>query len=454
VEIDKKDYRLRVLRDDGRVLMEEASPVKQTGGLIEAERIAPADEKFFGLGARTGRQADARGLIVESATPFLISTKGYGLHHTASGRYFFDVAATTADRCHIALLGGRRFEYYFYYGPRPKDVYEEHMGVVPPQGYARFSLLSRLELPRRAHLLPDGETPSWTSLEGAVRSLTHVSLSGILNPAFDAGSYATASELLYRRALQFASVVPLVLDSHIGALDESRQAVLDAAAASRARFVPFLLPYVEETNSRGYPMIHPLAMQFPSDTQGADLTDEFMVGDEILVAPIYTEDGRRSVYLPMGRWTELSSNKEYDGRQTLMIQAAPDVLPLFLKNGSIVPVAGPRREDPLVAHYLPRLGAEFFLYEPEVADYTQLHAAPVLDLMRLEVNAKVERSYEWVVHHTAKPSSVTTNGQRSGEVPEGRLLRAGAWFYDAPRKNLHIVVAVPAGQTAITNLTF
>ena len=193
--------------------------------------------------------------------------------------------------------------------------------------------------------------------------------------------------------------------------------------AWRQRLTPFLLPYVEETNSSGYPIIHPLFMQFPKDEQGRDLTDEFFVGDEILAAPIYTEAGRRSVYLPMGRWTGLSTNKEYAGK-------------------------------PMIVHYLPKLAAEFFLYEPEVDAYTQLHAAPVLDLMRLEVNAKVSRSYEWIVHHMPSPRGITTREIEHTQVKERRLLRPGAWYYDAAQQNIHICVEVQAGQTAITHLTF
>jgi alpha-glucosidase (family GH31 glycosyl hydrolase) len=454
MEIDKQGLQLRVLKIGGDQLMAETGPMVQSALGIEVERAAAADEKFYGLGARTDRLADARGLIVESPRPFLISSKGYGLHHSAPGSYLFDIARTKPDRYRITLRASQRFEYYFYYGPAPRAIYDEHLKVVPPSGYARFELLRKTELPSRATLLPASEIPSWTSLEGAIRSLVHASLSGIFNPAFDVGSYAAGSATLYRRALQFASVVPLVCNSYTAELDGAKGNDQKTVMAWRQRLTPFLLPYVEETSNSGYPIIHPLALQFPKDEQGRDLTDEFFVGDEILAAPIYTEAGRRSVYLPMGRWTNLSTNKEYAGRQTIQIETGPEEMPLFLKSGSIVPIAGQEAADPMIVHYLPKLAAEFFLYEPEVEAYTQLHAAPVLDLMRLEVNAKVSRSYEWIVHHTPSPRGVTTREIEHTQVKERRLLRPGAWYYDAARQNIHICVEVQAGQTAITHLTF
>jgi alpha-glucosidase (family GH31 glycosyl hydrolase) len=454
MEIDKPGLQLRVLKVNGELLMAETGPIVRSESGIEVERAAAADEKFYGLGARTDKLADARGLVVDSPRPFLISSKGYGLHHSAPGGYSFDMAHSKPDRYRITLRASQRFEYYFYYGPAPKAIYDEHLEVVPPLGYPRFELIRKAKLPSRAMLLPAAESPSWTSLEGAIRSLVHASLSGVFSPAFDVGSYATGPAALYRRALQFGAIVPLVCDSYTGTLDSAKAADQKAAMAWRQRLVPFLLPYVEETDTRGYPIIHPLVMQFPNDEQGRNLTDEFLVGDEILAAPIYNADGRRSVYLPMGRWTDLVTNKEYAGRQTIQVDAGPDEIPLFVKNGSIVPIAAQEAAEPMVVHYLPKLGAEFFLYEPELQEYTQLHAAPVLDLMRLEVNAKVGRSYEWIVHHTPRPSKVATREIENTQVKERRLLRPGAWYYDAERQNIHVCVDVPAGQTAITNLTF
>ena len=98
MEIDKQGLQLRVLKIGGDLLMAETAPMVQSALGIEVERAAAADEKFYGLGARTDRLADARGLIVDSPRPFLISSKGYGLHHSAPGSYLFDIARTKPDR--------------------------------------------------------------------------------------------------------------------------------------------------------------------------------------------------------------------------------------------------------------------------------------------------------------------------------------------------------------------
>jgi hypothetical protein len=454
VEIDKSDGRLRVLDSKGKDLMVEAAPASQSGQVITVERVAAPGERFYGLGARTDARADARGQIVESSTPFLISSQGYGLHHVSAGSYVFDLGRSVPDRYRITLSAGRKFEYCFYYGLEIKAIFDEHLRVVTPRGYSRFGLLSRAALPRTATPLPAASPATWGTLEGAVHSLVHASLSGMLNPAFDVAPYRAGPPALFRRAMHLASIVPLVFDSLGAPLEEERRRIQESALAWRERMVPFFRAYVEETTDRGYPLIHPLQMQYPNDAEASNIADEFMIGDEILFAPVYTEGNRRSVYLPMGRWTELATNKEYPGRQRIEVEVKPDEMALFLKNGSIVPLDSSDGADPMVLHYMPKLAGEFFLFEPELAEYTQLHAAPALDLMRLEIESKVARTYEWIIHHTAPAREVKTGATTYRRVKDGNELRPGTWYYDRELQNMHIRVRVGARETGLTHVAF
>ncbi len=282
----------------------------------------------------------------------------------------------------------------------------------------------------------------------------HASLSGILEPAFDVAPYRAGSPALFRRAMQLAAVTPLVFESPGAPPEEGQRKIQESLLAWRRRMVPFFLAYVQEIRDRGLPQIHPLPMQYPSDTEASNIADEFLLGDEILFAPIYTEGNRRSVYLPMGRWTNLATNKEYSGRQRLEVEAGPEEMVLFVKSGSIVPVGSAEEGGPMVLHYMPKLAAEFFLFEPQVAEYTQMHAAPALDLMRLEIESKTARSYEWIVHHTPPAREVKTGEQLHRQVTDRKQLRPGTSYYDREQQNLHICVQVGAGQTGLTHIAF
>ena len=154
-------------------------------------------------------------------------------------------------------------------------------------------------------------------------------------------------------------------------------------------------------------------MQFPKDL-GLDARSEvYMIGDEILVAPgcNITE-----VELPRGSWTDLRNNANHPGRQR--ISNDPDAgLPIYAKSGSLIPLISSRLGVSLELHYFPTLGAEFFIFEPDVNEYSQFHAAPSADFMRVESESKVARVCEWILHHTPNRQPSARLANRSGKLP-------------------------------------
>lgn len=83
-----------------------------------------------------------------------------------------------------------------------------------------------------------------------------------------------------------------------------------------------------------------LFMDFPSDPKVSDIGDEYMFGPAFLVAPV-TDQGAtgRTVYLPAGAdWYNYWTNEKIRGGQTIHVAAPIDILPLFVRAGSIVPL--------------------------------------------------------------------------------------------------------------------
>ena len=169
----------------------------------------------------------------------------------------------------------------------------------------------------------------------------------------------------------------------------------------RQQLRTFFSTYAAELNDHGYPVWHPLPFQFPDDGECARHADEFMLGDEMLIAPIYQPGDQRSVYLPRGIWTNLETNQATPGWRTITVHTKS--LPVFARNGAIIPLDS---ATGMALHYYPRLAAEFFLLESDLADYSQVHAAPAADILRLEIESLKEREYQWVIHHMDKPSQV------------------------------------------------
>ena len=105
-----------------------------------------------------------------------------------------------------------------------------------------------------------------------------------------------------------------------------------------------LLAYTYSNAYRSYqtgaPYMRALFMDFPDDPKAADIPNEYMYGSAFLVAPV-TDQGatHRSVYLPAGSdWYNFWTNERLRGGQTVEADAPIDVLPLFVRAGSIIPL--------------------------------------------------------------------------------------------------------------------
>jgi len=295
-------------------------------------------------------------------------------------------------------------------------------------------MLSRSELPAAAEIVKGG------SLVETIHSLINGSLSGALLPAMALDAYVSAPETLRRRAIQLGSLAPMVFGSHPEWLQTT----------DRSDFTAYFTVYSEEARDRGLPLIRALPIQFPKDPEAAKVSDEFMLGDEVLVAPIYGEQNSRNVYLPMGIWTRLSDNQVFSGKRTVTAEAGPDATPTFSRNGAILPLGS----NPTTLHYFPKLGGEFFFFESDLGEYSQVHAGPAGEFFRFEIESKKDREYEWVAHHLERPRKVAEGAAEYRNAGDRERLLPGTWFYDTGEKNLHVRVKARAGGDEIVNVSF
>src|SRR5206468_159871 len=91
-------------------------------------------------------------------------------------------------------------------------------------------------------------------------------------------------------------------------------------------------------------------------------------------------------------------------------------------------------------HYMPNLGGEFFQWELQSNAYSQYHAAPANDYLRVEIESKAARTYEWVLHHTKLPATVEEESGAYRRVKSRTALRPNTWWYDVKLSNLHLMV--------------
>lgn len=118
-----------------------------------------------------------------------------------------------------------------------------------------------------------------------------------------------------------------------------------ASIELRYRLLPYLYTVVEEATRTGVPPVRPLMLEYPHDPECERLDDQYLVGTDILVAPVLEEGAfARSVYLPDGGWYDFWTRERFEGGRRINVEAPLDRLPLFVRAGAAIPT------QPIVQH--------------------------------------------------------------------------------------------------------
>jgi hypothetical protein len=443
VELDQSDLKLRM--KNGETPVTELALASGERG-IDLRLALRQNEKIFGLAESGSGRLNLRGERIRRSNGFFFTSVGYGMFMRSPEPCVFDLAGGKVE-----APGARSIEYTFYYGPTVKEILEQHQAVTGQSEVKQqaLDLLAENALPPAAARLPKISLASWDGLATLVRTLNQWSLSAVLYPAFDLSAIAAAPAGIRERARDLATLLPILYGS---------PGDISADLAARNSWKPYLITYLREAHDRGYPIIRPLPMQFSRDANADQHADVFMLGDEFLLAPVVSASGTRRVDLPVGLWTDLRTNVEYRGKQTVEVGAPAGRVPTFVRNGSLFPMAA---EGKMELHYFPSLGGEFFLWEPGPEDNSQFHAAPAGDFVRVEIESQVRRTYEWVIHHTQAARQVSEAPKQAGEdakvyekVADRANLKPGAWWHDAALNDLHLVLRVEPGEDRIVNISF
>mgnify|MGYP005854316119 FL=1 len=124
-------------------------------------------------------------------------------------------------------------------------------------------------------------------------------------------------------------------DNEIWSFGEKAYTILRELLFLRERLRPYIGRQMRIASAKGLPPMRPLFVDFPGDPVCETIGDQFMLGPEILVAPVLYEGLRdREVYLPAGTdWMEAGSGRVYNGGRWLTVPAPLEKIPVFLKAG-------------------------------------------------------------------------------------------------------------------------
>jgi alpha-D-xyloside xylohydrolase len=116
----------------------------------------------------------------------------------------------------------------------------------------------------------------------------------------------------------------------------------------RMRLIPYIHAAFVRYHRDGLPPFRALVMDYPADPRTWGVDNQFLVGESLMVAPAFTGESARNIYLPEGDWFDYWTGKRHTGKQQIRLDVPLEQIPLFVRGGSLLPLAQPtlHTEDP------------------------------------------------------------------------------------------------------------
>ena len=108
--------------------------------------------------------------------------------------------------------------------------------------------------------------------------------------------------------------------------------------------MPYLFSEAVETHETGLPSMRAMVLEFPGDLTAEDCDRQYMLGDSLLVAPVFTEEGEADVYLPEGLWTNYFTGEQVRGGCWRHEKHDFFSLPFYVRENTILPVGREERK--------------------------------------------------------------------------------------------------------------
>jgi alpha-D-xyloside xylohydrolase len=206
--------------------------------------------------------------------------------------------------------------------------------------------------------------PTWASLRAQVRAGLNVAISGIPWWTTDIGGFhggdpdAPEYRELMVRWFQYAVFCPLLRlhgfrdpraafgpemtggPNEVWSYGSEALGHIERCLRQRERLRPYLGEQMRVAHEQGIPPMRPLFVDFPADPVAWEVDDEFLLGPDVLVAPVlHAGATSREVYLPAGTvWVDPVTGARHPGGQRITAEAPLDRIPVYLRDGADVPV--------------------------------------------------------------------------------------------------------------------
>jgi len=336
------------------------------------------------------------------------------------------------------------FDKYAEYYPNTRLFHLQRSGFAGSQRFAAYPWTGDV-------------SRSWGGLQAQLPLLLTMGMNGLGYIHSDAGGFAQGvkDEELYTRWLQFAVFTPIlrphgsVIPSEPVFWSEKTQDIVRTYMKLRYALLPYNYTLAYQNATTGSPLMRPLFYQYSNDTAATRVEDEYIWGDNLLVAPVIHKGlTSRSIYLPEGKWYDFHTGIEYSGNTRMDFPLTIENIPIFVKAGSFIPMTKPvtstdyYKADNYEVRYFPSGKSVFVQYEDNGLDSKSL------------ANGKYELiTYKGLKELTKTTVSISKKGSWQG-MPAIRSMQLEVRMDKHPLKvmvNGKVVkITSPKGKTAGT----
>ena len=229
------------------------------------------------------------------------------------------------------------------------EVLEEARGKREAVVFARSATVGGQTMP--VHWGGDS-TSTFESMAETLRGGLSSALSGFAFWSHDIGGFeGTPDPAVFKRWTAFG-----LLSSHSRlhgsdsyrvpwAFDEEAVDVTRLFTKLKLKLMPYLYAAGLEASQGGIPVLRPMQIEFPDDPAAAYLDRQYMLGSELLIAPVFNAEGIVDFYLPDGLWTNYLTGEEVQGPGWRTEAHGFDSIPIYVREGAVLPI-GARNDRP------------------------------------------------------------------------------------------------------------
>jgi len=268
----------------------------------------------------------------------------------------------------------------------------------------------------------------YESMEESIRGGLSLMMSGFGFWAHDIGGFENTSTAdVYKRWVAFG-----LLSSHSRlhgstsyrvpwAYDDEAVDVVRFFTKLKARLMPYLYKTSVETSKSGIPTMRAMVLEFTEDKNCNYLDKQYMLGDNLLVAPVFNDESIAEYYLPKGNWTSFFTGEEKIGGKWITEKHDYLSIPLMVRENSII-IMGAHDDKP---DYDYADGAEVRIYA--LADGTETSSVVygMNQNIDLTVHAQKEKGKIFIRTEGSKPHTIRLVNVKATSVNNGTMIVEG-----------------------------